>query len=254
MPRTLEPAPVVEESHSQVVKAQLQLREMILAGELVAGERIAELNIVHKLGISRTPIREALMRLEQEGMLESITGGRGYKVRVFSEADVSDAIELRGTLEGLAARMAAERGVDEWLMSKALRCLDAIDRVLDATGWGDEAFSRYVALNSEFHDVLLEMSGSTFMQRELERVKRLPFASPSGFVVARSESPRAHRSLILAQEHHRQVLDAIEHREGARAEALMKEHSRIARSNLREALQSPESTSVLGAKLIQASR
>lgn len=254
MPRTLEPAPAVEESHSQVVKAQLQLREMILAGELVAGERIAELNIVHKLGISRTPIREALMRLEQEGMLESITGGRGYKVRVFSEADVSDAIELRGTLEGLAARMAAERGVDEWLMSKALRCLDAIDRVLDATGWGDEAFSRYVALNSEFHDVLLEMSCSTFMQRELERVKRLPFASPSGFVVARSESPRAHRSLILAQEHHRQVLDAIEHREGARAEALMKEHSRIARSNLREALQSPESTSVLGVKLIQASR
>ena len=248
MPRTLEPAPAVEESHSQVVKAQLQLREMILAGELVAGERIAELNIVHKLGISRTPI------LEQEGMLESITGGRGYKVRVFSEADVSDAIELRGTLEGLAARMAAERGVDEWLMSKALRCLDAIDRVLDATGWGDEAFSRYVALNSEFHDVLLEMSCSTFMQRELERVKRLPFASPSGFVVARSESPRAHRSLILAQEHHRQVLDAIEHREGARAEALMKEHSRIARSNLREALQSPESTSVLGVKLIQASR
>ena len=254
MPRTLEPAPAVEESHSQVVKAQLQLREMILAGELVAGERIAELNIVHKLGISRTPIREALMRLEQEGMLESITGGRGYKVRVFSEADVSDAIELRGTLEGLAARMSAERGVDEWLMSKALRCLDAIDRVLDAAGWGDEAFSRYVALNSEFHDVLLEMSGSSFMQRELERVKRLPFASPSGFVVTRSESPRAHRSLILAQEHHRQVLDAIEHREGARAEALMKEHSRIARSNLREALQSPESTSVLGVKLIQASR
>lgn len=254
MPRTSEATSAVEESHSQVVKVQLQLREMILAGELAAGERIAEQSVVQRLGISRTPIREALMRLEQEGMLESTAGGRGYKVRVFSEADVSDAIELRGTLEGLAARMAAERGVDAALLGKAHRCLDEIDRVLDAPGWGDEAFSRYVALNSEFHDLLIDMSGSGFMQRELERVKRLPFASPSGFVVARSESPHAHRSLILAQEHHRQVLDAMEHREGARAEALMKEHSRIARSNLREALQFPESTGVPGAQLIQASR
>ena len=87
-----------------------------------------------------------------------------------------------------------------------------------------------------------------------ERVKRLPFASPSGFVVADSESPRALRSLMLAQEQHREVIDAIEHREGARAEALMKEHSRIARRNLREAMRSPETTRVPGAQLIRASR
>ena len=69
------PAPaVVDESLSQVVKAQLQLREMLLAGELPAGERIAEVSIAERLGISRTPIREALMRLEQEGLLESIAG------------------------------------------------------------------------------------------------------------------------------------------------------------------------------------
>ena len=253
MPRVVEPAPSVEENHSQVVKAQLQLREMILAGEMAAGERISELVLAERLGISRTPIRAALMRLEQEGMLEA-AGGRGYKVRVLSEDDVSDAIELRGTLEGLAARMAAERGVTEALLTKALRCLDAIDRVLSAQNWGDEAFSGYVALNSEFHDILLEMSGSSFMQRELERVKRLPFASPSGFVVAGSDSPRAHRSLILAQEQHREVIDAIEHREGARAEALMKEHSRIARRNLRDAMRSPETSRVPGAQLIRASR
>lgn len=254
MPRALAPAPAPEENHSQVVKAQLQLREMILAGEMAAGERISELVLAERLGISRTPIRAALMRLEQEGMLEATAGGRGYRVRVLSEADVSDAIELRGTLEGLAARMAAERGAEAPLLARAERCLDAIDRVLDAAGWGDEAFSRYVALNSEFHDILLDMSGSSFMQRELERVKRLPFASPSGFVVARAESPRAHRSLLLAQEQHRAVLEAIEHREGARAEALMKEHSRIARRNLREAMRSPETAGVPGAQLIRAGR
>ncbi|KAA9171131.1 GntR family transcriptional regulator, partial [Delftia sp. BR1] len=96
------PAASEAESHSQVIKAQLQLREMILAGELPAGERIAELTVVQRLGISRTPVRAALMRLEQEGLLEAMAGGRGYRVRLFSEADVADAIELRGTLEGLA--------------------------------------------------------------------------------------------------------------------------------------------------------
>src|SRR5256885_5238870 len=73
----LAPAASEAESHSQVIKAQLQLREMILAGELPAGERIAELTVVQRLGISRTPVRAALMRLEQEGLLEAMAGGRG---------------------------------------------------------------------------------------------------------------------------------------------------------------------------------
>jgi GntR family transcriptional regulator of vanillate catabolism len=100
----------VDSEGSQAVKAQLRLRELILSGDLEAGERIAELAIVERLGMSRTPIRAALMRLEQEGLLEKFPGG-GYKVRTFSERDVADAIEMRGTVEGLAARLAAERGV-----------------------------------------------------------------------------------------------------------------------------------------------
>jgi DNA-binding GntR family transcriptional regulator len=99
----------VDSEGSQAVKAQLRLRELILSGDLEAGERIAELAIVERLGMSRTPIRAALMRLEQEGLLEKFPGG-GYKVRTFSERDVADAIEMRGTVEGLAARLAAERG------------------------------------------------------------------------------------------------------------------------------------------------
>ena len=250
----LSPAPaVVDESLSQVVKAQLQLREMLLAGELPAGERIAEVSISERLGISRTPIRAALMRLEQEGLLEAIAGGRGYKVRVFSETDVADAIELRGTLEGLVARLAAERGVGLELMAQASACLESIDVVLDAPGWGEQAFSRYVELNSHFHELLAQMGSSSVMLRELERVKRLPFASPSGFVLARAESPHALCSLLLAQEQHWQVLDAIGRREGARAEALMKEHSRIAQRNLREAVQSPDSHAVPGVQLIRNS-
>jgi GntR family transcriptional regulator of vanillate catabolism len=236
MPPLLAPSPEsADAASSQAVKAQLRLREMILAGELPSGARIAELAIVEKLGVSRTPIRTALMRLEQEGLLQALPHG-GYAVRTFSEGDVSDAIELRGTVEGLAARLAAERGVAAAVLDKARECLSQIDDVLGRPALDDDAFSRYVALNQNFHNLLSEMSGSELMTRELDRVVKLPFASPSGFVVLQANSPRARDMLVVAQDQHRQVLEAIERREGARAEAIMREHSRIAQRNLRDAM------------------
>lgn len=236
---------------SQAVKAQLRLREMILAGELPAGARIAELAIVERLGVSRTPIRAALMRLEQEGLLQALPNG-GYAVRTFSERDVADAIELRGTVEGLAARLAAERGVAAVVLAEGRECLAQIDAVLRQPALDDEAFLRYVSFNQKFHVLLSEMAGSSVIARELERVVSLPFASPSCFVVVQANSPQARDMLIVAQDQHRQVLDAIERREGGRADAIMREHSRIAQRNLREAVQSPHLHRMPGVRLIRA--
>ena len=237
-------------SHSQAVRAQLRLREMILAGELPAGSRIAELTLVDKLGVSRTPIRTALMKLEQEGLLESLANG-GYAVRTFTERDVSDAIELRGTLEGLAARLAAERGCAPVVLSEARACLDQIDQLLASDSLNDEAFSAYVAYNEKFHALLAEMTGSDVVQRELERVIGLPFASPSGFVISQANSPQARDMLVIAQDQHRQVLAAIEQREGSRAEAIMREHSRMAQRNLHEAMRRPDLHHMPSVRLIR---
>jgi GntR family transcriptional regulator, vanillate catabolism transcriptional regulator len=234
---------------SQAIKAQLRLREMILAGELPAGARIAELAIVQRLGISRTPIRAALMRLEQEGLLQALAGG-GYAVRTFSERDAAEAIELRGTVEGLAARLAAERGVDAAALATARACLADIDAVLGRPALDDAAFLRYVDLNQKFHNLLAEMSASNVIGRELERIVNLPFASPSGFVVLQANSPQARDMLIVAQDQHRQVIDAIQMREGARAEAIMREHSRIAQRNLREAVRAGDLERMPGVRLI----
>lgn len=235
---------------SQSVKAQLRLREMILAGELPGGTRIAELAIVERLGVSRTPIRAALMRLEQEGLLDALPNG-GYAVRTFSERDVADAIELRGTVEGLAARLAAERGVADAVLAEARSCLEEVDRLLQQRALDDDAFTRYVHLNQRFHNLLADMAGSPVLARELERVVNLPFASPSGFVVVQANSPKARDMLVVAQDQHRQVLDAIERREGARAEAIMREHSRLAQRNLREAVSGPHPERMPGVRLIR---
>ena len=248
----MSPTPDTDEhpAHSQSVKAQLRLREMILAGDLPAGSRIAELTLVDKLGVSRTPIRTALMKLEQEGLLESLTNG-GYAVRTFTERDVSDAIELRGTLEGLAARFAAERGCVPSVLAQAQACLDQIDQFLSNDSLNDEAFSAYVAHNERFHALLAEMSGSVVLQRELDRVIGLPFASPSSFVISQANGGKARDMLIIAQDQHRQVLAAIEQREGSRAEAIMREHSRMAQRNLNEAMHSPDWAHMPSVRLIR---
>ncbi|MEY2953635.1 MAG: hypothetical protein RLZZ401_1722 [Pseudomonadota bacterium] len=237
-------------SGSQAVKAQLRLREMILAGDLPGGARIAELSIVDKLGVSRTPIRAALMRLEQEGLLESLPNG-GYAVKTFSERDISEAIELRGTVEGLLARLAAERGAPPVVLNEARQALRAIDAVLQTPMLNDDAFTQYVSLNAQFHKLLSEMAGSAVISREGERIASLPFASPSGFVVVQANSPQARDMLIVAQDQHWQVLEAIEQREGGRAEALMREHSRIAQRNLRAALNNQLPQTLPGVQLIR---
>ena len=232
------------------VQALLKLRELILAGELAPGARIAELSIVEKLGFSRTPIRAALMRLEQEGLLDALPNG-GYCIKTFSERDISEAIELRGTLEGLSARLSAERGAPPEVLNEARQCLRTIDSVLRQPTLDDAAFSHYVDLNARYHSLLSDMAGSAVIAKELERVSRLPFASPSGFVGVQANSPQARDMLILAQDQHWQVLDAIERREGSRAEALMREHSRLAQRNLREAMQNQRLDQVPGVRLIR---
>jgi GntR family transcriptional regulator, vanillate catabolism transcriptional regulator len=231
------------------VRAQLQLREMILSGELSAGARIAELSLVERLGVSRTPIRAALMRLEQEGLLQALPHG-GFAVRTFSEREVAEAIELRGMVEGLSARLAAERGAAPMVLSDARGVLLQIDALLQSAALTEEDFSAYVHLNQRFHNLLGELAGSELLAREMERAASMPFASPSAFVVLQATSPKARDMLIVAQDQHWQVLQAIEQREGSRAESVMREHSRLAQRNLRDAVRSSAS-SMPGVQLIR---
>lgn len=220
---------------SQTLKAQLALRDVLLEGRLLPGERVSELQMVEVLGVSRTPVRSALARLAEEGLLDPIPTG-GYAVRSFSEAEVFAAIEIRGTLEGLAARMAAER---DRAVPAALRglaaCLDGIDAVLAQDRHGIEEVSRYVELNARFHAGLVALAESRTLAQQLDRVVVLPFASPSALVRMQSSAPEARRSLVVAQDQHRCVLEAVGRGEGARAEAIMREHARLARRNLERA-------------------
>ena len=236
---------------SQTVSVLLRLRELILAGELAPGERLSELSITERLGASRTPVRAGLARLADEGLLHPLPGG-GFAVRAFTEADIRDAIEVRGTLEGLAARLAAERGPPVGTLADLRDTVADIDTTLSAATATEDMFARYVRLNEHLHTLLAEAAGSEVVARKIGQAAALPFASPSGFLMAQSALPEMKLILTVAQEQHRAVVDAITHREGARAEALMREHARLAQRNLDLALRhAPALQLVLGAALIR---
>lgn len=219
-----------ERSASQTLKAVLGVRELVFSGAFRPGDRLSEITMSDRLNLSRTPVRAALARLEQEGILETIPSG-GYAVRAFSEADIIDAIELRGVLEGTAARLAAERGVTPSRLA-ALNALVADLDVIVAVATAEMDFQAYVEKNAEFHEMLKTLSGSRIIAREIERVARLPFAGPSAFMNTQSDVPEFRASLVIGQAQHRAIANAIELREGARAEAVAREHARLARLNL----------------------
>jgi GntR family transcriptional regulator of vanillate catabolism len=214
----------------QILRAVLRLRELILTGELAAGQRVAELKLVDTVGVSRTPLRLAMERLEHEGLLARRPSG-GFTVREFSFRDVQNAIELRGALEGLACRFAAEGPLDEAALADVHDTLARIDETL-AHSPGTVAFERYVALNERFHDQLFDLAASPLLGRLLSQVQGLPFASPSAFVQIQATLPESSRILVVAQEQHRTMVEAIIRRDATRAEALAREHARLAQRNL----------------------
>lgn len=211
------------------MRAALRLRELILSGGFAPGERMSELPLVERLGVSRTPLRLALASLEHEGLVRNLDGG-GYAVREFSQSDIRDAIELRGVLEGTAARFAAERGPTRRDV-QALRSINsAIVKLVYRTDY--ESFELYVDLNDRFHGKMLEIARSPMLERALEGILSLPFAAPGAFVLTEAVLPESREILVIAHRHHWSLIEAVERREGARAESLAREHARLAHANL----------------------
>ncbi len=236
---------------SQTLKAVLGVRDLVFSGEVEPGGRLSEITVSERLGLSRTPVRAALARLEQEGILEAIPSG-GYSVRTFTVADVQDAIELRGVLEGTAARLAAERGVSPAQIAEMKALLDELDTIVSVSPEKMD-FNEYEKLNAAFHEMLAELSGSDVVRREIERVLNLPFAGPSAFLDAQTDIPAFRTSLVNGQAQHRAIVNAIEMREGARAEAVTREHARLARLNLEVVLKDSKLIErVRGLRLVSA--
>jgi GntR family transcriptional regulator of vanillate catabolism len=225
------------------------LREKLLGGQFRPGERLVELTLVPLLNASRTPVRLALERLAHQGLLEPLPYG-GFRVREFTIAEIWDAIEIRGVLEGTAARFAAERlsGPED------LDPLRRADQAFPREGRMDlENFVQYLENNRRYHRQLWTLAKSPMLERALESACALPFAEPGALVFGGFEGAHEYhaRNALIAVEHHRLIIEAIENREGTRAESLAREHARMSRANLDWALRHHELSKLPGASLIR---
>ncbi len=202
------------------------LRKLIMDGVHPAGTRLAEIPVAIALGVSRTPVRLAFRTLAEEGLLQR-AGVRGFEVRAFSEADVLCAVEVRGALEGLAARRLAERGLSAAQRADLQAALDEGERVLAPGSLSEDSMGAWSAANSHFHRALVDGAGSRVIADAIARNNHLPFASADSIAIDKTALDREYQKLRMAQMQHVLVFDALEAGEGARVEMLMREHAWI---------------------------
>lgn len=194
---------------STVDKVYDQLRSMAIGYDFKPGERLNEVALAKQLGVSRTPLREALGRLSIEKLLRFVPG-KGFFCRDLNAREVFDLYELRKSIEVSAVRLAVARASDPDVA--------ALKAFLDQTGpdAGQREPAELVALDETFHERLMALSGNDEMLGVLRQVNaRIRFVR--WIDMAQADRPASQR------EHHA-VLDAIAARDAAAAMAVLEKH------------------------------
>jgi GntR family transcriptional regulator of vanillate catabolism len=217
--------------NDQLSQAIVRVREMILRGHIGPGQRVAEAPLAELLGMSRTPVRQALPLLAQEGLLTEHQT-RGFVVRSFTAADIIDAIDLRGILEGHAVRRVGEQGASKNLLRQMRACLEDGDAILEKRSVSESDEAIYAKMNSRFHSLIVNAANSPILSAAIERNSRIPFAGANALAFDKTNLERMFDMLYFAHRQHHCIVDALEAGQGARVEALMREHANVAKDSL----------------------
>lgn len=204
----------------------IQLRKMIISGELAGGARVAEIPTAELLGVSRQPIRMAFRLLEQEGLLLK-NPTRGYTVREISPKVMQDALDVRGVLEGLAARKLAEQGLSTVQQKQLKECIEKVEPIFAQKELSDEDVETYHHYNIIFHKTIIEGSNNLAIIQALNKNNQLPMASAQALTYDKNDHLSEIRRLHHAHVQHCAIYQALVNQESARAESLMREHSYV---------------------------
>lgn len=207
------------------------IREMILQGQLAPGQRILEADLASILGVSRTPIRQALPALAEEGLLAA-QGARGYQVRAFTIDEIIEAVDIRALLEGMAARTLTERGLSRSLLRAFQDLLHEGDAIFAKRFLEDADEEIYSHMNARFHALIVEGSGLKSVADMIARINRTPFASPATIAFDRLNLTEMFDDLYFAHRQHHHIVQAISGGESARAETLLREHAAIQKHSM----------------------
>jgi DNA-binding GntR family transcriptional regulator len=213
-----------------------RIRQAIVEGRYRPGHRLVEQRVGQDLDLSRTPVREALFRLEAEGLVESVRN-RGATVRTLTRQDILDVYDLRASLEALAAERAADRATDERIASLE-DANDEFRKAIPLVAPDDLGGLRLLhAANDRFHAGLVALSGNRRLEQNLARTVSAPLV----FISFRQyTTDELQRSMLF----HELILQAVARHDGRRASALMAEHIYLGRDSLLAHLDPSEVTSL----------
>lgn len=193
------------------------LRDMLLNGEFAPETRLQEVTLAAKMNVSRTPVREALRILAKDGLL-IYAPNRGYMVRRFTLEDLVKAFRVRSVLEGLGARMAAERGLDDATEQVLQGALDEAEALLLKDLKQEDNFKQWRLMNRRFHNTILTHADNDILVRCTKHSRSIPIVFNGSFKWYQCEDFRR------SQWHHEAIFDAIKNRQGERADRMMQEH------------------------------
>jgi GntR family transcriptional regulator, vanillate catabolism transcriptional regulator len=213
-----------------------RLRDLILVGDLAVGAPLLQLQLSERLGVSRTPLREALRTLEREGLVRVSNGNKTVEVIPLDLAAVLEAYELREVVDGLAARLLAKAGVSEDLLDRLRRPLREMERLAD----DPTAIAAYSGMHAEFHTLILEHAGN----RQLAMFRSIVTLTSQmqTYRSVRESRLENHRldnhedrqhMLLLGNEGHAAIFQAIADGAGAVAEVAARQHIRGSMAVLR---------------------
>ncbi|RAY12631.1 GntR family transcriptional regulator [Actinomadura craniellae] len=194
------------------------LRERILRGEYAPGERLGEVDLAERLGLSRTPVREALRRLSAEGLVEIITN-KGARVVEYPRQDLDQIFQIRAHVEGLAARTAAQSASDADI--DGLNDIAIAHKEHAEAGRLDDVYR----LNAQYHSTLNDLAGSPVLTGT---VSSLIHAS----VLIRTLHAFDEAAMRRSVNHHLEIVAALRARDPDWAEAVMHAHLLSARASL----------------------
>jgi DNA-binding GntR family transcriptional regulator len=214
-----------EERRALVDKLATQLHARVLSGELPSGTRLRQEALAEEFGVSRTPVREALRKLQAGGLVE-LEPNRGAVVRGLSPREIRDAYEVRAALEALAAQLAAERVTREQLerlnqVQGEFRA--ALERTVARRRGGREVgkpeIRRWGSANDDFHQTIHEASGNDVLVAALAQLHRSFPRDLSRMVVSESTA-----MLEANVREHEAILEALTRHDAAAAYELMRRH------------------------------
>lgn len=192
------------------------IKRLILSGEIAMGSRLIETRLAERLGLSRTPVREALRRLTSDGLVK-FRPNHGYESVSYTPHDVASIYSCRALLESETVRLAIQHGLPDSIVHALSAVNEEADQLIAMDMFDETLRDQFLKLNHKFHSLLYSACPNQFLQRLITTTIEIPVGIRNYFHFSDDQLRESHQA-------HKSILRAAMNNDAERAAALMREH------------------------------